>query len=202
MIKFAAYLPIFLFASTAHAAFNFETILHAAKECDPIKWKTLPLAKNFRSLDSSSAAFLADVKTQVLPDSTSDKIRTDFSGKMMGGVVCRSDSNLDKLESFEAETFHEIWTLEDHTRDSRYEGWSSRYSRPEDPSAEGPSALAFSSFWCIVRFEDFIKDYRAVPIDQLCKGQSAQTKKKFIENLKRLQETMRKKATCGERKCD
>ncbi len=196
MIKFAAYF-LFIVAMTpsAYAAFNFDTILHAAKECDLIKWKSLPIAKNSWSLDSSYAAFLADVKTQELSDSTSNKIRTDFSGKRIGGVVCRNNSYLDKLETFGVEPFHEIWTLEDLTQDSRYEGWSIRYSKPETPEMEGPSVLAFSNFWCIVRFEDFIKDYRAVPIDQLCKGESAQTKKKFIENLKRIQETMRKKVT-------
>ncbi len=184
MKNLAAYLLIFLFASSAHAAFNFEAILHAAKECDPVKWKTLPLAKNFRNFDSSQAAILAEMKTQVLPDSTPDKIRTDFSGKRMGGFGCRENSYLDSPKVSEIEPFHEIWTLEDHTQDSRYEGWSTRYSRPEDPEAEGASVISFSPFWCIVRFEDFIKDYRAVPIDQLCKGESAQTKKKFIQNLK------------------
>ena len=196
MKKLAAYL-LFIVAmpSSAHAAFNFETIIRAAKECDPVKWKSVSLAKNFRSFDSSQAAFLADVKTLELPDSMPDKLRTDFSGKRIGGVSCRKSSYLDNLKSFEAEPFHEIWTLENHTLDDRYEGWTATYLNYIQPENEGaPSVLGHSDFWCIVRFEDFIKDYRAVPIDQLCKGESAQTKKKFIQNLKRLSETMRKKA--------
>ncbi len=190
------FLSFFSQISSASGGFDFSVIMRSAQECNPKSWKELPFATQFGALDSTGAVILEKVNLTVISGPTESKMRTEVSGLSHGGLGCSQYRLSGYQDRGSPRPFREVWTLQDRTKDERYRGWTTSYFFPDNPEVEGPATLHNShSFHCIVRFEDFIKDYRAVPIDQLCKGQSAQTKKKFIENLKRLSETMRKKVT-------
>ncbi len=191
-------LNFLFFTQISHslAGFDFATIMKYAQTCDPRKWKKLPFAPHFGELNARGAVMIGDVVLDRLPSHNASKFQTEVRGLEYGFIVCADRSFLIDFDINSPKKFREIWKLQDESEDPHYKGWTTSYFFPDNPEVEGPATLHNShSFHCIVRFEDFIKDYRAVPIDQLCKGESAQTKKKFIENLKRLSETMRKKAT-------